>query len=301
MAKTVLVAGASGFIGSHLCESLVRQGYDVRAMTRDAQAYSGPGDPVEADVLDPTSLPAALEGADVAYYLVHSLDSDDFEDKDAAAACNFADAARAAGLRQLIYLGGLGSEHDDLSPHLRSRRQVEQLLGIAGVPLTVLRAAVVIGDGSISWEITRQLVDQLPMLLSPNWAKTRTQPIALRDAIRYLVGVLDVPEALGQIFEIGGDDVLTYLDMLQRAAELQGKSLPSLPVPLLSSSLSSLGLSLLTDVDQTTARNLIESMGNEVVVRDHAIERIVPGTPLGYDNAVRAALADREERLTHES
>lgn len=304
MAKTVLVAGASGFIGGYLCDALVTEGYDVRAMTRHPENYRGAGNPIAADVTDAGTLSAACEGADFAYYLVHSLDADDFEDKDATAACNFASAARAAGIAQIIYLGGLGDEHDELSPHLRSRRQVEQLLAIAGVPVTVLRAAVVVGDGSISWEITRQLVEQLPMLLSPSWANTRTQPIAIRDVIRYLVGVLAVPQAMGRVFEIGGPEVLTYLDMLQRAAAIQGKNLPSLPVPVLSSSLSSLGLSLLTDVDQTTARNLIDSMGNEVVVSDHAIERIVSGTPMGYDDAVTSALAARaarEARPPHET
>ena len=162
MPLTVLVTGASGFVGSHLAQALVDDGHDVRAMTRHPDDYNGPGKPVGADVDDASSLRPALEGVDVAYYLVHSLDSEDFERKDAEAASAFGSAAADAGVRQIVYLGGLGADGDDLSAHLRSRRQVEKLLPEAGVPVTVLRAAVVIGHGGISWEITRQLVDHLP-------------------------------------------------------------------------------------------------------------------------------------------
>jgi uncharacterized protein YbjT (DUF2867 family) len=231
---------------------------------------------------------------DAAYYLVHSLESADFEDKDADAALNFGRAAADNGLERIIYLGGLGVDNGDLSPHLRSRRQVEQLLPLAGVPVTVLRAAVVIGHGGISWEITRQLVDHLPAMLTPEWVNTRTQPIALPDVLRYLVGVLEPVEARGRTFEIGGPEVLRYVDMLLRAAGLQDKKLPNISVPLLSPRLSSMWLALVTDVDTDTARNLVDSMTNEMVVTDRSIEAIVPGPTMGYDDAVRLALADRE-------
>jgi uncharacterized protein YbjT (DUF2867 family) len=225
---------------------------------------------------------------------VHSLESQDFEDRDAEAALNFGRAAADAGVERIIYLGGLGVDDGELSPHLRSRRQVEQLLPLAGVPVTVLRAAVVIGHGGISWEITRQLVDHLPAMLTPEWVNTRTQPIALPDVVRYLVGVLEPVEARGQVYEIGGPDVLRYIDMLQRAAAIQGKTLPNLSVPLLTPRLSSMWLSLVTDVDTATGRNLVDSMTNEMVVRDRSIEDVVPGPTIGYDDAVRLALADRD-------
>ncbi len=213
----ILVTGATGFIGRRLVPALIEKGHEVRAMTRRPEAYDGPGDPVGADVNDADSLTAPLEGVDVAYYLVHSLDDADFERKDAEAARAFAKAAADQGVRQIIYMGGLGDD-GELSAHLRSRRQVEGLLGETGVPVTVLRAAIVVGAGGISWEITRQLVKNLPAMVVPKWATTMTQPIALDDVIRYLVGVLGEDAALGQTYEIGGPDRLTYVDMLRLAA-----------------------------------------------------------------------------------
>lgn len=293
MPITVLVTGASGFVGSHLARALVEHGHDVRAMTRHPDSYDGAGTPVFGDVSDAGSLAAALDGVDAAYYLVHSLESADFESKDADAARRFAKASAGAGLQQIVYLGGLGVDDGGLSKHLRSRREVEHLLAAGTVPVTVLRAAVVIGHGGISWEITRQLVDHLPAMLTPAWVNTRTQPIAVPDVVRYLVGVLENPSALGQTFEIGGPDVLRYIEMLQRAAKVQGRYLPNISVPLLTPSLSSWWLALVTDVDIPTARNLVDSMTNEVVVRNHAIFDVVPGDCIGYDEAVRLALADR--------
>lgn len=291
----VLVAGATGFVGRPLVERLVGDGHDVRAMTRHPERYDGPGRPVGGDVSDPASLAGAFDGVEVAYYLVHSLERDDFEARDASAAEAFGRAAGAAGLRQIIYLGGLGSEEDGaLSPHLRSRRDAERRLAAGGVPVTVLRAAIVIGHGGVSWEITRQLVKNLPAMVAPRWVHTATQPIALADAVRYLVGVLDHPDAVGRVFDIGGPDVLTYADMLRRASQVRnGRRVPILAVPLLTPRLSSLWISLVTDVDTTTARNLIDSMSTEVVVREHGIEDVVPGPNLTYDEAVEAALAQR--------
>ena len=191
----ILVTGASGFIGRHLVPALVEAGHDVVAMTRRPQAYTGAGTPVEADLDRPETLAGALAGTEVAYYLVHSLDRRGFARRDAAAARAFGAAAAGAGLRRIIYLGGLGDPDDSLSEHLRSRQEVEGLLGTGGVPVTTLRAGVVIGDRGTSWEMIRQLVERLPALLVPTWASTLTQPIAIADVVRYLVGVLDVPAA----------------------------------------------------------------------------------------------------------
>ena len=294
---TVLVTGATGFIGRRLVPVLIEDGHRVRAMTRRPQEYDGPGQPVGGDVSDPGSLAEPLDGVDVAVYLVHSLDSPDFERRDAEAARAFGLAAASAGVRQIVYLGGLGSENGDLSPHLRSRREVEGLLGDAGVPVTALRAAIVVGHGGISWELTRQLVKNLPAMVVPKWVGTRTQPIALDDVIRYLAGVVGLPEAFGRTFEIGGPEQLTYLEMLQVAAEVSaGHRVPIIRVPVLTPRLSSYWLALVTDVDVTTGRNLIDSMGTEVVVTDHSIREIVPGDPIPYAEAVRLALEERGAR-----
>jgi uncharacterized protein YbjT (DUF2867 family) len=196
---------------------------------------------------------------------------------------------------RIIYLGGLGDDDGTLSAHLRSRREVEGLLGTGGVPVTVLRAAIVIGHGGISWELTRQLVDHLPVMVAPRWVNTRTQPIALPDVIRYLVGVLEPDAALGAVYEVGGPEVVRYIDMLKVVARIQNKRpLPVVMLPLLTPQLSSMWLALVTDVDIPTARNLVDSMTNEVVVHDDSIRTLVPGDPLGFEEAVRLALADRQ-------
>ncbi len=189
----VLVAGSSGFVGRRLCPALEEAGHAVRAMTRRPESYRGAGEAVHGDVHDAASLSAALAGCDAAYYLVHSLDNADFEQRDAAAARAFARAAAETGLHRIVYLGGLGDDTDDLSAHLRSRREVEELLGSGGVPVTTLRAGIIVGHGGISWEMTRQLVEHLPIMVTPQWVQTRTQPIAVADVVRYLVGVLELP------------------------------------------------------------------------------------------------------------
>ncbi|MCU1601513.1 MAG: NAD-dependent epimerase/dehydratase [Frankiales bacterium] len=285
----IAVAGASGFVGSRLCPALEDEGHEVVALTRHPDDYYGAGTPVAADVHDDASLEAALKGCDAAYYLVHSLDDTDFEDQDAKAARGFGTAAAHAGVSRIVYLGGLGSDRDDLSAHLRSRREVETLLGEGGVAVTVLRAGIIVGHGGISWELTRQLVEHLPAMITPSWVQTRCQPIAVDDVVRYLVGVLEVDG----VFDIGGPDVLTYREMLQHVAAIEKRRLPIVPVPLLTPGLSSRWLSLVTDVDGTTARNLVDSMSNEVVVRDPSIRDVVPFEPMSYDDAVRVALRER--------
>jgi uncharacterized protein YbjT (DUF2867 family) len=264
----------------------------VVALSRGGGNLPG-GEARAVDVADEAELRAALEGCEVAYYLVHSLDDPDFERKDAEAARSFARAAAAVGVDRIIYLGGLGQDGDRLSRHLRSRRDVERLLGGTGVPVTVLRAGIVVGHGGVSWELTRQLVAHLPAMVTPRWVSTRTQPIAVADVVRYLVGVLDAPEAVGRVFEVGGPDVLTYLQMMIRVAEIQNRHLFVVPVPLLSPQLSSRWLALVTDVDVATGRSLIDSMTNEVIVTDDSIRSVVPFEPMDYDEMVMTALVER--------
>lgn len=289
----VLVTGASGFVGGRLCPALEAAGHEVLAMTRSPERYSGAGKAVAGDVHDATSLDTALAGCDAAYYLVHSLDDPNFQERDAEAARTFATAAAKAGVTRIVYMGGLGDDADDLSAHLRSRREVEELLGSAGVPVTTLRAGIIVGHGGISWEMTRQLVEHLPAMITPRWVRTRTQPIAVADVVRYLVGVLEVPETSGRAFDVGGPDVLEYVEMLRRVATIEGRTMIVVPVPFLSPQLSSRWLSFVTDVDVQTGRSLIDSMANEVVVRDDSIRGLVPFEPMDYDEMVLAALGER--------
>ncbi len=296
---TVLVTGATGFIGGRLVPVLLAEGHEVRAMTRRPDDYDGPGTPVGGDVHEPGTLSGALEGVDVAVYLIHSLGDDDFERKDAKAAHAFGLAAAACGVRQIVYLGGLGADDDDLSPHLRSRREVEHLLGNASVPVTVMRAAVVVGHGGISWELTRQLVKNLPAMVVPSWASTATQPIGIEDVVAYLAGVVGNDDALGRTFELGGADSVTYLEMMQQAAEeMHGRRLPIKTVPMLSPGLSSRWIALVTNVDTTTAKNLIDSMSTEVIVEDHSIDDVVPRQVLSYRQSVRRALEEAASEKT---
>ncbi|MET7574386.1 SDR family oxidoreductase [Streptomyces sp. NPDC005492] len=307
-----LVTGATGYIGGRLVPELVAAGHRVRCLARTPgklrdYPWAGDVDVVGGDVTDAESIAAALDGVDVAYYLVHALGTGDrFEATDREAARIFGERARAAGVRRIVYLGGLtpsGVPERDLSPHLRSRSEVGRILLDSGVPTTVLRAAVVIGSGSASFEMLRYLTERLPVMITPSWVRTRIQPVAVRDVLRVLVGSARMPADVSRAFDIGGPDVLTYREMMTRYAAVAG--LPRrliLPVPVLTPGLSSHWVGLVTPVPASIARPLTESLRHEVVCREHDIARYVPdlpGHPLGFDEAVRLALQRvRDARVT---
>ncbi|WP_327386693.1 MULTISPECIES: SDR family oxidoreductase [unclassified Streptomyces] len=298
-----LVTGATGYIGGRLVPELIAAGHRVRCLARTPEKlrdhpWAGQAEIVRGDVTDAATLLPALQDVDVAYYLVHALGTGrDFEHTDRLAARNFAEQARAAGVRRIVYLGGLtpsGVPDRDLSPHLRSRAEVGRILLDSGVPTTVLRAAVIIGSGSASFEMLRYLTERLPVMVTPSWVRTRIQPIGVRDVLRYLVGSARMPAEVSRAFDIGGPDVLTYLDMMRRYARVDG--LPRrliLPVPVLTPRLSSHWVGLVTPVPRAIARPLAESLKYEVVCHEHDIATWVPdppGTPLDFDTALTYAL-----------
>ncbi|MFB6092035.1 MAG: NAD(P)H-binding protein [Haloquadratum sp.] len=291
----VLVTGATGFVGSRLVPALSDAGHDVTVLVRDAAGYDAPNGVrvVEGDLLEPGSFDPALD-VDAAYYLVHSMRSGgDFEARDRRAARNFSRAASDHGVERVIYLGGLGEDRDQLSEHLRSRREVERLLADGEYDLTTLRAAILIGAGSASFEMIVQLASRLPVMVTPRWVNTKCQPIFVDDAIAYLVGVLDVSETAGETYEIGGPDVLTYRQILARVGRRRGREPTIVPVPVLTPTLSSLWIGFVTDVPATVARPLIEGLKNPVVVRDHRIEALVDVDRTPFDEAVERALDAR--------
>jgi uncharacterized protein YbjT (DUF2867 family) len=285
------VLGATGFIGRALVPALATTG-EVVAVSRRARAPELAGvHAVAADITNGPSLRRALEGVDVVYHLVHSLGSRGYSELDRRAALNVAQAAERAGVAQIVYLGGLGDDRPDLSPHLRSRMETAALLASGSVPVTTLRAAVVVGRGSAGFETVVSLVDRLPAMVAPRWVSTPTQPIALADVVRYLTGVARRPETLGQTFDVGGPDVLTYREMIERIAAIRGRSLHIIEVPVLSPRLSSYWLHLVTPVSASVARPLIEGLRNPTVAKDNRIRRLIPFPLTPFDEAARAALA----------
>jgi uncharacterized protein YbjT (DUF2867 family) len=257
---------------------------------------------VEGDVLRPGSLDDPMRGVEAAYYLVHSMaGGPDFHDRDIAAARNFAAAAARAGVGRIVYLGGLAGDQPGLSEHLRSRQQTGDALRSAGVPVTEFRAAVIVGSGSLSFEMIRYLTERLPVMVCPRWVFTRTQPIAVRDVLDYLEAALDVPESAGRVVEIGGADTVTYGDMMTTYAEVRGLRRWMLPVPVLTPRLSSYWVNFVTPIPATIARPLIDGLRNENIVRDRLAQQLFPGVrPVTYREAVRRAL-DRLETLEVET
>ncbi|MFJ1969847.1 SDR family oxidoreductase [Streptomyces sp. NPDC087903] len=311
-ARHCLVTGATGYIGGRLVPELLAAGHRVRCLARSPgklrdHPWAGEAEVVRGDVTDSASVAEAMRDIDVAYYLVHALGTGtSFEATDRAAARIFGEQARAAGVRRIVYLGGLTPadvpEHE-LSPHLRSRAEVGRILLDSGVPTVVLRAAVIIGSGSVSFEMLRYLTERLPVMVTPSWVRTRIQPIAVRDVLRLLLGSAELPDEVSRAFDIGGPDVLTYREMMVRYAAVAG--LPRrviLPVPVLSPGLSSHWVGLVTPVPASIARPLTESLRHEVVCHEHDITRHLPdppGHPIAFDDAVRLALQRvREARVT---
>jgi uncharacterized protein YbjT (DUF2867 family) len=289
----VAVLGASGAIGRPLVAELARQ-HDVVAISRRRLADEGAVRWKTADAGNASSVARVLEGVDVVYYLVHSLGNPDFEQQDLLAAETTAREAERAGVKQLVYLGGLGDDSEDLSPHLRSRRETGMRLASTSVPLTTLRAAIVVGAGSAAFATIVSLVDRLPAMITPRWVSTRTQPIALTDAVAYLAGVCGLAPVLGSAFDVGGPEVMTYREMMERIARLRGKHPLIFEVPVLTPYLSSLWLHLVTPVKAGVARPLIEGLRNETVVRDDRIREWLPLDLTPFDAAAREALDDQD-------
>jgi len=288
---TVAVLGASGVIGRALVPALAVD-EEVVAVSRHAQQLDDSRVRSEqADVTDPDSIRNVLEGVDVLYYLVHSLGAPDFAELDRRGASVVAREAERAGVRQIVYLGGLGDDRRDLSPHLRSRVETATALASGSVPVTTLRAAVVVGQGSAGFETVVALVDRLPAMIAPRWVSSPTQPIALADIVRYLVAVRRHPDAIGQSFDVGGPEVLTYRQMIERIGRLRGRRPLIVEVPVLSARLSSYWLHLVTPVRASVARPLVEGLRNPTVAREERIRELVefPLTP--FDDAARIALA----------
>ena len=292
----VLVTGATGFVGGRLVPALVEAGHDVVALVRDPDRYDAPpGVEVRTgDLLEPGSFEDALDGVDATYYLVHSMHAGkDYAERDRRAAHNFAKAADDYGVDRVVYLGGLGEERDRLSEHLRSRREVEYILSTHEFDLTTLRAAVIVGEGSASFEVVRQLGKRLPLMVTPRWVRTECQPIAIDDVVAYLVGVLEEGSTRNDTFEIGGPEVLTYGELIERTARAAGQREPFvLSVPVLTPKLSAYWLGLVTDVPTSVAHPLILGLKNSVVVDDHRIEDLVPVERTPFDEAVERALDD---------
>src|SRR3954451_12040628 len=293
----ILLTGGSGYVGGRLIPLLQQQGVRLRCLARSPEKMRSRVQPgteiVQGDVLDPASLDRALEGVHTAYYLVHLMSgSRDFEKEDRQAALNFAGAAKKAGVRRIVYLGGLGDDADPkLSPHLRSRHEVGQILRESGVETSEFRASLVIGTGSLSFDLVKSLTDRLPVMLCPRWLTTPTQPIAVDDVLAYLLAGKDLPPGESRIFEIGSEDVTTYGEMIHEYALQKGLRRWLISVPVLTPYLSSLWLALVTPTSFEVGRHLIEGLKNPTVVRDSKALDVFPIRPMGVREAIQRSQA----------
>lgn len=295
--QLILVTGVTGYIGGRLVPRLLDAGYQVRVLVRDPARLQGRpwldrAEVHQGDVLDSQTLGPAMQGVDAAFYLIHSMRGNpDFHQRDLTAARNFGTAAHEQGVQRIIYLGGLGDPSTDLSRHLESRQQTGKALREAGVPVTEFRAGIIVGSGSISFEMIRYLTERIPIMICPRWVFTRTQPISIRDTLDYLVAALQTPDSVGKTLEIGGTDVLTYGEMMLGYARVRGLRRYLIPVPVLTPRLSSYWAHWMTPIPSDIARPLIEGLRNEIVVRDDAAQQVFPDIkPMGYEAAVQLAL-----------
>lgn len=296
----VLLTGASGYVGGRLLHRLEALGHPVRCLARRPRFLAprlGPDTEVVAgDLRDKQTLAPALEGVETAYYLVHSMaEGEHFEDEDRRAARAFADAARGAGVRRIVYLGGLGDERDDLSPHLRSRHEVGRVLRESGAVVVELRASIVIGSGSLSFEMVRSLVERLPVMITPRWVDVVAQPIAIEDLLAYLVEALDVVDS--RVYEIGGASQVSYGELMQEYARQRGLRRVMLPVPVLTPRLSSLWLGLVTPLYARIGRSLVESICHETIVRDDRARRDFSVRPVDVAEAIEAAIRNEDRTV----
>src|SRR5208283_2441996 len=298
----VLLTGASGYIGGRLLKALEYAGWPVRCLARRPDflrprvAHST--EVVKADCLDRSSLAASMTGARNAYYLVHSMGSPgQFEQEDRQAAQNFADAARESGIRRIIYLGGLGNQDQALSAHLRSRHEVADILRSSGIPTVEFRASIVIGSGSISFEMIRALVQRLPVMICPRWVDVKAQPIAVEDVITYLMKALELPEGEGAIYEIGGADQVSYGEIMKEYARQCGLRRYMISVPVLTPRLSSLWLGLVTPVYARIGRKLIDSLRHPTLVRDPSALAVFGMAPMGLKEAIARALVNEHHEF----
>ncbi|MGE4093603.1 MAG: SDR family oxidoreductase [Candidatus Binatia bacterium] len=298
----ILLTGATGYIGGRLLNALEGKGYPVRCLARRPECLRSTvattTEVVQGDVLAPTTLPSALAGVHTAYYLVHSMGSSGaFEEEDRQAARNFAEAARRAGVRRIIYLGGLASSKDTLSPHLRSRHEVGDVLRESGLPVIEFRSSIVIGSGSLSFEMIRALVERLPIMITPRWVSVLAQPIAIDDLLAYLLAALQLPEDASHIFEIGGADQMSYGDLMREYARQRGLPRVMIRVPVLTPRLSSLWLGIVTPLYARVGRKIVDSIRHPTIVEDTTALRTFPIRPIGMSEAIARALRNEDHEF----
>jgi uncharacterized protein YbjT (DUF2867 family) len=305
----ILVTGASGFIGSHLVTRLsCFKQHEIVCMTRSVNSLAGLSGQIKiikADVGHYTELLKAMTGVDVAFYLIHSMEGSSkewkkFAERDRIAAENFAKAATECGVKRIIYLGGLSNEEniERLSGHMRSRIQVGEILKTSSAKVTIFRAAVILGQGGGSFQMLQYLVERLPMMVCPKWVLTKSQPIAIDDVVSYLIKAIDAPDTQDRSFDIGGPDVLSYLDMMKRYGKMINKSIKIIIIPFLTPRLSSYWIDLITPLKASFARPLVDSLKHEAVIKDETIKDIIPLRLKNFEEAIKAAIEEPRKKIT---